>query len=169
MGKKDRDEDQKKEGGLIRRETGLSPFADFDRFFDEALGGRWPSLFRRDWPAIPEMRPPFEGRWPKVDVIDREAELVVRAELPGVKKEDLEVTMTDNTVTIKASTQTEKEEKEEKGQYFRRETSRGEFVRTVPLPAEVNGEGTKAVFKDGVLELTMPKVKKSPRKSVKVE
>lgn len=172
MGKKDRDDEKvaKNEGGsLVQRAFGLTPFEEMDRVMDEMLGGRWPSLFRRDWPAIPELRPPFEGRWPKVDVIDREAEIVVRAELPGVKKEDLDVTMTDATVTIKASTQTEKEEKAEKGQFFRREMSRGVFQRTVPLHDAVDGDAAKATFKDGVLELVLPKVKKTPRKSVKIE
>lgn len=164
----EKQKETEKAGGqeLAPRSGWLSPFEEFDRFFDE-FTGRWPSLFRREWPAFPQLRPPFEGRWPKVDVIDREAEIVVRAELPGVKKDDLDVTLTDSTVTIKASTQ--KEEKEEKGQYYRREMTRGEFQRVVALPQEVDSDAAKASFKDGVLELVMPKLKKTPRKSIKVE
>src|SRR3990172_2546106 len=124
MNEKAKEVKKEEAGGksLATRGGWLSPFEDIDRFFDEAFTSRWPSLFGREWPdfprlrwpAMPEMRGPFEGRWPKVDVIDRDAEVVVRAELPGVKKEDLDVTTTDTTVTIKAVT--EKEEKEEKGQ-----------------------------------------------------
>jgi len=152
---------------LARRGGWMSPFEEFERFFDEAWSERWPSLFRGGWPQLGRLRPPFEGRWPRVDVIDRDEEVVVRAELPGVKKEDLDVTMTDTTVTIKASTKAE--EKEEKGQYFRRELAQGEFQRVIGLPQEVDGDKAKATFKDGVLELNIPKVKRTPRKTVKVE
>jgi HSP20 family protein len=77
------------------------------------------------------------------------------------------VSVTDNAVTIKAST--EQEQKEEKGDYFRRELTRGTFVRTVALPTEVNGEQAKANFKDGILELTLPKVERAKARHLKIE
>lgn len=91
----------------------------------------------------------------------------MRAEVPGVKKEDLDVSTTDNTVTIKGSTR--HEEKEEKGDYYRSEITRGSFSRTVALPSEVDSAKAKARYKDGILELTLPKVNKSKRRTVKVE
>src|SRR5919201_1797946 len=91
---------------------------------------------------------PFEGRMPQVDMFDRETEIVIRVALPGVAKEDLEVSMTDETVTIRASTR--REAKEEKGEYYRRELSQGEFQRTLRLPAAVKGAEAKATFKDGI-------------------
>jgi HSP20 family protein len=100
-------------------------------------------------------------------VIDRDEEVILRAELPGVDKKDLDVSMTDDAVTIRGSCRSE--EKEEKGDYFRREVSTGSFSRTVALPADVDGEKAKASFKDGLLELTLPKVKKAMRKAIKVE
>ena len=99
--------------------------------------------------------------------MDKEEVVIVRAEVPGMKKEDLEVSVTDNTVTIRGSTK--HEEKTEEGEYYRCEISRGEFSRTVGLPAEVDGDKAKATFKDGVLELTLPKVAVSKRRSIKVE
>jgi HSP20 family protein len=106
-------------------------------------------------------------RTPRVDVIDRDNDIVVKAEIPGVKKEDLDVSMTDTTVTIKGSTS--HEEKHEKGNYYRCEISRGAFSRTVALPSNVDTDKAKAVFNDGILELTIPKVEKAKRKSITVE
>ena len=113
------------------------------------------------------MKSPFEGRSPKVDVIDRDKEIVVKAELPGLKKDDLEVGIIDNRFTIKASTK--HEEETEEGEYHRRELSTGSFVRTLILPADVDGAKAKALFKDGMLELTMPKQEQAKRHNVKIE
>ncbi len=150
---------------------GMVPFEDVDRWFDEMsrdmFGRRWLSPFERLFPSFAELRTPFEGRIPKVDVIDREAEIVIRGELPGVAKDDLEVSMTDDAVTIRASTR--HEEKEEKGEYRRRELSRGEFQRVEALPASVKGAEAKATFKDGILELVLPKVEPAKRRTIKVE
>lgn len=150
----------------------LGPFEDMERMMERMFEG---SLFPRGWmlpfrwerPLWREVAAPFEGRVPSVDVVDREDEVVVRAELPGVEKKDLDVSMSDGTVTIKASTK--HEEKEEKGDYYRCEISQGSFVRTVTLPAEVDGSKAKAKFKDGLLELTLPKVEKSKRHSISVD
>lgn len=151
-----------------RASRALSPFEEMERMFDGIFGRSWPRGFMRpieiDWG---DTAAPFEGRNPKVDVINRDKEVVVKAELPGVKKDDLDVSLSDNTLTLRATSK--HEETEEKGEYFRREMSRGEFVRTLTLPAEVDGAKAKASFKDGILELTAPKVVAAKRHSVKVE
>jgi HSP20 family molecular chaperone IbpA len=102
---------------------------------------------------------PFQAHAPKVDVIDRGRELLVRAEIPGVTRDELQLSLTDRTVTIRG--ETHKESKEEKGDYFRREIASGSFQRTLALPCDVAGDHAKATFKDGVLELVLPKVGKS--------
>jgi HSP20 family protein len=145
----------------------LSPFEEMDQLFERFFPRGWLQPFRREWPSWGELAMPFEGRLPRVDVIDRDEEVVVRAEIPGVDKKDLEVSVTENTVTIRGTTGTEEEE--EKGDYYRREISRGAFSRTVMLPSEVNGEKAKAFFKEGTLELIFPKVEKSKRHKIKVE
>lgn len=144
----------------------LSPFEEMEDMMDRMLGGFFPRrwLPRPRWAELPAL---FEGKWPQVDVIDREDEVVVRAELPGVEKKDLDVSMGDNTVTIKAATK--REEKEEKGDYYRCEISQGAYARTVGLPAEVDTSKAKAKFKDGLLELNLPKVEKSKRRTIAVE
>lgn len=145
----------------------LSPFEEMDRFFDNFIHRGFMRPFRWELPAWGEAGAPFEGRMPKVDVIDRDNEVVVKAEIPGVNKEDLEVSTTDNTVTIKGTTS--HEEKEEKGDFYRCEISRGSFSRTVALPSDVDNSKAKASFKNGILELTLPKVSKSKRRSIKVD
>ena len=91
----------------------------------------------------------------------------LRAELAGVDKKDVDVSLTDSTVTIKGSTR--REEKEEKGNYYRCEISRGSFAHTVSLPVEVDDSKAKAIFKDGLLEISVPKKEKAKRHSITVQ
>lgn len=149
----------------------LSPFEDMEqemeRMFDAAFGSNWMHPFRWRGPWWREVAAPFKGLSPSVDVIDREKEVLVRAEVPGITKDDLEVSLCDNRVTIHGSTR--HEEKGEKGDYYRRELSSGSFSRTLTLPAEVDGTKAKATFKDGILELTLPKIKAAERHSINIE
>lgn len=165
------DKEEKKETGQelqqARPARGLSPFEEMERMFDNYFSRGWLSPLRREWPSWAELAAPFEGKIPRVDVVDRDGEVVVKAEVPGVDKKDLDITVTDNSVTIKGSTS--HEEKEEKGEYYRREMSYGEYQRTVALPHTVDGGKARATFSDGVLELTLPKVEKTSRRKVKVE
>lgn len=144
-----------------------SSFDDIEQMFNEFFSRGWMSPLRFTHPSWSHLPAPFEGRTPHVDVVERDNEIFVKAELPGVEKGDLELTMTDNSVTIKGSTKAE--EKEEKENYHRCEISQGSFSRTVPLPGDVNTEKAKARFNNGVLKLTIPKVKKSKHKNIKVE
>jgi HSP20 family protein len=143
----------------------LSPFEEMDRLFDAYFSRGWLHPFQ--WSSLSKAAAPFEGRMPNVDLIDRENEFVIKAELPGVDKKDLDISVTQNSVTIKGSTR--HEEKEEKGDYHRCEISRGSYARSMSLPSDVDEEHTKATFKDGILELTLPKLKKSKRHTVKVD
>ena len=148
-------------------EKRLSSFEELDRMFDDFFSRGWMRPFRFSHPSWSHLPAPFEGRRPHVDIVDRDDEIFIKAELPGVDKDDLEITMTDNSVTIKGSTRAEEEE--EKGDYHRCEISQGSFSRTMSLPAEVDTDKAKAKFKRGVLKLTIPKVKKSKHKTVKVD
>ena len=153
-------------GQIVPRETwDLSPLEEMDRMFDRLFEGGFLRPFDWRWPDLAGLHR-LEKRLPRVDVIDRDDEVLVRAEIPGVPKDDLEVTLSHNLLTIKAETH---EEKEERGQFFRSEIRRGSFTRTVHLPEEVMGEAAKAHFEDGMLEITIPKAEKSTRHSIKVE
>jgi HSP20 family protein len=145
----------------------LSPFEEMERLF----GSMFPRARMRplewEWPSWGEMTSLVEAKLPKLDIIERDDEVLVRAELAGVDKKDIDVSVTDTTVSIKGSTK--KETKEEKGDYFRSEISRGSFSRMATLPCEVDGTQAKATFSDGILELTIPKLQASKRHSVKVD
>jgi HSP20 family protein len=144
----------------------LSPFEDMERFFDDYFSRGWLQPFRWARPSWGDLPMPFEGKMPRVDVVDRENVIIVKAEVPGVNKDDLDISVTENTVSIKGSTS--HEEKEKKGDYYRCEISSGSFSRVVPLPANVDAEKASSKFKDGVLELTLPKLQKAKRHTVKV-
>lgn len=107
------------------------------------------------------------GKMPNIDVIDRNKEIFIKAELPGFNKEDLDISIANNQLVIKAKSCTE--EKEEEGDYLRQEIRKSEIYRSVFLPVEVEEDNIKTSFKNGVLKLTIPKQKKSHRKKIKVE
>lgn len=142
----------------------MTPFEEVERLFEEMTPGGW--MHRWRWPAWAEMERAGERLMPRVNVVDRDDEIVLEAELPGVKRDDVEVSVTDNSVTLKGSTRDES--KEEKGDYYRCEISSGSFARTVTLPAAIDTEKVVGTFEDGVLKLTMPKISKAARRRVEL-
>ena len=144
----------------------LTSFEDMDRLFDEFMSRNWLSPVHFNWPNKRLLRSVMSGKLPNVDIIDRDKEIVVKAEIPGFDKKDLKVSMTDQTVTIKGDSS--KEEKEEKGDYYRREISKGSFSRVISLPCEVEYEKAKSSFQNGVLELVVPKAKVAKQHEIKI-
>jgi HSP20 family protein len=129
----------------------------------EELAGRMlPS-----WRTLPGERLFWGEALPQVDIIDREAELVVRAAVPGFGKDEIEVTSTNDAVTIRG--QSRMEEREEKGEFYRREIRCEDFLRTVHLPCQVDDTKAKATYRDGVLEVVLPKVERTTRHTLKIE
>jgi len=165
-------EESKKEVAVTKGETKpapvvYNPLQEMERMFEEFMGRGWMRPLR--WDRFPSMLMPtldVKGM-PKVDVIDRDEEVAVHAELPGVEKDDVSVTLSDNVMTIKA--ESKRETKEEKGDYHRSEIYRGSFQRTFTLPAAVDETKAKASMKDGILEVVVPKIEKSKRHAVKVD
>lgn len=163
---KEEKKETKQEVQKVEPSHAMSPFEEMERMFENYFPHGWMRPFHMEWPSLHKMKA-FEGKTPSVDVIDHDDEIIVKAELPGVNKKDIDISVTNNTVTIKGKTS--HEEKEEKGDYYRCEISRGSYSRTLSLPADVDEENTKAKVKDGILELTLPKLKKSKRRTIKVE
>lgn len=157
--------EQKKEIEKAKPSRTLTPFEEMERMFDEFMPRGW--THRWGWPSWGELTRPIERFAPRVNIIDRDDEIVLEAEIPGIKREDLEISVTENAVTLKGSTH--KEEKEEKGNFYRCEIARGSFSRTVTLPATIDTEKTKGAFEDGVLRLTMPKISKATRRRIPLE
>jgi HSP20 family protein len=140
-------------------------FKEMDRFFEDYLPRRWRQT-HFGWPVSHTMQP-FEGKTPRVDIQDRENDFLIKAEMPGVDKKDINITIANNALTLEACMS--KEEKEEKADYFRQEICRGSYQRTIELPAAVKENEAKATFQNGVLELTIPKMEKTKRSTIKVE
>lgn len=167
MSKKEMAEAESKQSKKVTPLRALSPIEEMERMF----GGLFPRVRVQpldwQWPSWGEMTSLVEAKMPKLDIIERDNEVLVRAELAGVDKKDIDVSVTDRTVSIKGCT--EKETREEKGDYFRSEISRGSFSRTATLPCDVAGERAKASFSNGILELTIPKLEASKRHPIKVE
>lgn len=102
-----------------------------------------------------------------IDMIDKEDVIVVKANVPGVKPEELEVTIVGNTLAIKGEIKEETEDK--KGNYVYQERCCGSFCRTMTLPAEIKADAVKAEFENGILTLTMPKAEAAKRTSIKIK
>jgi HSP20 family protein len=145
---------------LSRRESSapspfrmLERFADeVDRMFDEFGLGRGWGLGRNWGRSTPAAE---SAMWtPRIDVSQRNNELVIRADLPGMSKDDVKVDVTDDAIVIQGERR--REHGEEKGGIYRSERSYGSFYRAIPLPEGAITDQAKASFKDGVLEITMP-------------
>lgn len=118
---------------------------EFDRMFED-----------RAWPFFFAGRPQFEEiTWrPEVEIFELENLLKVRVDLPGIKKDEVKVEVTDGGLTI--SGERKRETTEKKGEYFRSERVYGTFYRTIPLPEGAKLDEVNALFTDGVLEVTVP-------------
>ena len=104
-----------------------------------------------------------------LDMYETENDIVVKAAIPGVKPEDIEVTVTGDLLSIKGEFQSETEQKDEKRNYHRQERRYGSFCRQLTLPAGVNADACAADFENGVLTLKMPKVEEAKVKKVQIQ
>lgn len=144
-------------GGIRRRGDLFSEMnrmqEEMNRYFDDFFGEHRRGL--------------AEGAWlPAVDVSEGENEFVVRAELPGMSQEDIDINVQENVLTLKG--EKKQEQKEEKENFHRLERTYGSFSRSFTLPAGVKPEDIKATFKDGVLEVSMPKAEEAKPKKIAI-
>jgi HSP20 family protein len=108
------------------------------------------------------------GTWnPRVNMYEKGDNLIVEAELPGVKKEDIDVRLEDRQLTLRGECREEKETKED--DYFRRERRYGSFTRSLTLPSSVTGDKVEASYKDGILRLTLPKTEEAKGKQIPIK
>jgi HSP20 family protein len=140
---------------------------EMDRLFEDFGFGRgWlaPGLER----SLDHLGTLAGNAWvPQVEVMERDNQLVVRADLPGMSKDDVKVDLDDNSLVIRGERKSEREEDEEG--YYRSERSYGSFYRRIPLPSGVKAEEANADFRDGVLEITMPAPKRTEEKHRQIE
>jgi len=142
----------------------LSKWWDIDSFFDESFLRPFTPFSR----SLMSMRPSMmEDISPSVDIYEDNGDIVMKAELPGMKKEDIEVTLSEDSITL--SGEKKKEEEVKKKNYYKWERSYGSFCRTFELPADVQSDKVKSTFKDGILEVRIPKSEEAKSKEIKVE
>ena len=143
--------------GMMRRFT-----KDMERLFDDFEDFRFSNFFKEFAP----FRMEFDTvKWvPQIEVLRKNDQFMVRADLPGLTKDDVKVEVTDALLTISGERKEENEEKREG--FYRSERSYGSFYREIPLPEGTKTEDAAATFRNGVLEITMPvpKVETSTRK-----
>jgi HSP20 family protein len=145
---------------------GLGPWRPFreleemERRFEDILG-------RSSWPAVWRRIPATELGWaPAIEAFEKEDKFVVKAELPGMKEEDIDISVVGDTLTIKGERKAESEVKEE--DYYCCERSYGSFSRSIAIPSNVDGNKIEAGYEDGVLEVSLPKAHEVKPKKVTV-
>ena len=126
----------------------------FDRFFGRGLSGAPTRVFETTW-------------MPSLDFSEDDKNYVIRVEAPGVPKEDLEVNLDGQILTVSGRRSFEKEEQSE--EYFWREREQGRFVRTVRLPAPVNPAKVEATYNDGVMTIRVPKAEGTAKSRIPIK
>jgi HSP20 family protein len=137
--------------------TGFAPFASLQRELDRVFAD-----FTRGWPSFGEYQ-----LWPKMDVMKRDKEIYITAELPGLEEKDVKVELVDNVLTISGEKKVEKEEKNENRDMVER--SYGSFARSIELPSGVEPGDIKASMAKGVLTVTLPKPAQAASKTIEVK
>ncbi len=149
----------------------VDPWDDFGRF--EEMMNR---MFEEFWgrprrPLLPSSEKgeivPAGYRQPFIDVIETDKEIIATAEMPGLEKQDIKINLTEDRLEVSAETKQE-EKKEEKG-YVYRERRSGSYFRAISLPSPVDPDNSKASYKNGVLEIKMPKTEIKKKKPLKIE
>lgn len=150
--------------------TPWRPFMDLDRWerdaqrmMDQFFGRSLRPWWRERWLGAE----PMEISAPSLDVYVEQNDIVIKAELPGMEKDDIQVNLSNHTLTLKGEKKREEKIKEE--DYFCSERAYGSFSRTLELPGDVQGEKVSASFKNGVLEIRLPVAEAAKAKTIKVK
>lgn len=145
-----------------------NPFDMMDRLFNNWV----PSMFRRR--ESDDFFAPFKWEWtepfsfgPSVDIEETEKDIIVRAELPGMDRNEFSIELENNVLTIEGEKKHQEEHKDRN--YHRMECSYGRFSRRIPLPGEVIAEKAEATYDKGVLTVTLPKTEESKRKRIEIK
>lgn len=148
----------------VQDQAGADPFyrlhREMNRLFDEAFSGfGLPAAFGGS----------FAGAGaPSIDVRETDETYEIEADLPGVEEDDINVELADNVLTLRGEKRYEREDEDKKGGYHVMERSYGSFARSIPLPFDVDSDAVEAVFKNGVLKLSIPKPPEIAAKTKKI-
>ncbi|MDD4876017.1 MAG: Hsp20/alpha crystallin family protein [Dehalococcoidales bacterium] len=146
--------------------SGMIPWRPFREL--EALERRFDDIFgRQQWPSSWRRTPMLEQGWmPAIEVFDKDDKFIVKAEVPGIKSEDIDISVVGDTLTIKGEKKADTEIKEE--DYYSCERSYGSFYRSITLPSTVDANKIEANYEDGVLEIDIAKAPEVKPKKVTV-
>lgn len=153
---------------LVKRERErtfpLTPLYDVEQWFEDM----WKRPFSMFSPILSDvdLRSELYGITPNVDIYEEGSEVVLRADLPGMKKDDIKIDISEHVLTI--SGERTKTEKVEKKDFYRHERTFGSFYRRFELPMDLDTEKIKAHYEHGVLELRIPRLKEAEKKHVKI-
>jgi HSP20 family protein len=154
---------------VVRRRAEIEPrrFSDVERIFEDWFENFWsrpsPRLWRPDFWRSRGLS--FET--PALDVYEEKDDLIVKAEIPGLAKDEIDISLDGNTLMIKGEKKKEEEIKEE--DYYRCERTFGSFLRSIELPMDIKTDKVNASFKNGVLEIRLPKAEEAKKNVVKVK
>ena len=139
------------------------PFRDLERIRRD-MDRVWDSFFEKK----PALKTGEAGEWfPSLDVTETKNDILVKAEIPGMDVKDIDISLNNDVLTIKGEKKQEKDEKEEN--YHLVERTYGTFVRSVRLPGEVKSDKISASYKNGVLNISLPKSEEAKKKEVKIK
>jgi HSP20 family protein len=147
-----------------KRALARAPWQELERLEHEMEHMFWPFARMFPWSGTRELAP---GWMPAVDMVERKDEIVLRADLPGLQEKDIEVSVQDGMLTLRGERKEEREEKDE--DYYYCERSLGKFSRSLTLPTGVDAEHVKATFKNGVLEVHLPRTKESKARKIEIK
>jgi HSP20 family protein len=140
----------------------LSPFYDLEKWIEDFPRRPFSSLL-----GMPALRSAVSDELvPSVDIYEDKGDLVLKAEIPGMKKEDIDITLNEDSITISGEKQSNEEIK--KKDFYRWECSYGSFSRTFALPTDIQMNKVTSKYTDGILEIRMPKSEEAKKKEVKL-
>ncbi|MCK4937489.1 MAG: Hsp20/alpha crystallin family protein [Methanosarcinales archaeon] len=146
----------------------LDDFRRFEEMMNRMYGDFWGRPSRLLLPSGErESLLPAQAKQPFIDIIEGDKEIIATAEMAGLEKEDISINLTSDRLEISA--ETKKEEKKEEDGYIYRERHSGRYYRAVSLPSTIDPDNAKASYKNGVLEIKMPKSKVIKKKSLEIE
>lgn len=145
---------------LVPKKTTRNDLTRFKSNIDDLFD----SFFNRGWDLPVSAQ---ASVWPAMDIVEKDKEVAIKAELPGCKPDDIDISVNGNILTISGEKKEEKEDKD-KGYYYA-ECSYGTFKRDINLPSDVDADKVDANYKDGILNVTIPKSEKAQTKKIKVK
>ncbi len=154
-------------------ESPLAPLSslreEIDQLFEELTSDWGLGPFRRRARGLLQRPPAAAMRIPALDLVDKDDEVLIRADLPGMDEKDIEVQLADGALTVSGEKKEEHEEGEKEGRYYLAERRYGAFQRTIPLPEGIDQDKVEASFRKGVLTIHLPKTAEAKQRSKKIE